>query len=147
LLGVGVGNFQVLEPSYALLSINLSDIRLILDDPKVAHNTYLHVLVELGIIGLVCFTVIVLGAFLGGLRALKGLRTSGDRQTEILVRGVLIGMTGMLAAYTFISGQSEKQLWLGLGIMLSLSAVARAARARDPEPLRLGVSPSSAPPR
>ena len=52
--GVGTGNFQVVEPRYALRNINLPRVDLVVDTPKVAHNTYLHVLTELGVVGIRC---------------------------------------------------------------------------------------------
>jgi O-antigen ligase len=130
LLGVGAGNFQILEPSYALSSINLPDIKLVLNETKVVHNTYLHVLVELGIVGFACFTIVVLGGFIVGLKSVRSFGTS-DNGTGLLARGFLIGMTGMFAAYTFISGQNEKQLWLLVSVALALQTVSRAQSFRS----------------
>ena len=127
-LGVASDNFEVVEPSYTFSSINLSTLG-ILDETKVVHNTYLHVLVELGVIGLVLFAIVILGAFVGGLGALRALRRSEDRKTEILARGLLIGFTGMLASYTFISGQYEKELWLLTGVAIGLRTLARGQAA------------------
>jgi O-antigen ligase len=126
LLGVGAGNFQVLEPVYALSSINVSNSDAIVDAPRWVHNTYLHVLVELGILGLACFAVVVIGAFASGVQAVKRLARAGDRETEILARGFVIGITGLLTAFTFITAQYEKELWLLLGATLALRTVARA---------------------
>jgi O-antigen ligase len=137
LLGVGAGNFQVVEPTYALSSINLSDVQFVIDTPRWVHNTYLHVLVELGLVGFVCLVLIVLGAFVAGLRSLPGFTRSGDRQTEILARGFLIGITGMLTAFVFLTAQYEKQLWLLLGVTMALQTVSRWRESEQSDALAL----------
>jgi O-antigen ligase len=128
LFGVGAGNFQVLEPTYALSSINIGTPGII-DSPRWVHNTYLHVLVELGVVGLICLLVIVAGTLIAGVRSFERFVQSGDVQSEILARGFIIGVVGMLAAYTFITAQYEKQLWLLLGVTLGLQTVSRAPDA------------------
>ena len=129
--GVGTGNFTVVEPRYAVRTINLERVDLVVDDPKVAHNTYLHVLTELGIVGFVAFIGMLGGTLLVAWRAIKELERRGERRLEILARGVLIGTIGMLAAFVFITAQLEKQLWLLLGLCLALSTLARAGENAD----------------
>ena len=51
LLGVGAGNFSVLEPFYTVRAINLPRVDLIAEG-ELVHNSYLQVLAELGIVGL-----------------------------------------------------------------------------------------------
>jgi O-antigen ligase len=133
LLGVGAGNFQVLEPSYALSSINLSDVQFIVDAPRWVHNTYLHVLVELGIVGFICFSVVVIGSLISGFKSLRRVARTAERDTEILARGFLIGVIGMLTAFVFLTAQYEKELWLLLGLTLALRTVSRTH-----EPVREG---------
>ncbi len=50
--GVGSGNFQLTSGHYLLERPGAIKYDYFIDKPKVAHNTYLHVLAELGIIGL-----------------------------------------------------------------------------------------------
>jgi O-antigen ligase len=129
--GVGTGNFQVVEPRYALQNINLPRVDLVVDTPKVAHNTYLHVLTELGVVGFAAFAGMLLGALGLAWRAIQTLARRGELRMEILGRGVLIGTIGMLAAYVFITAQYEKQLWLLLGICAALSTLARAGETAE----------------
>lgn len=124
LLGVGAGNFPVVEPGYALTTVELFRVDLVLR-PEVAHNTYLHVLAEYGIIGLALFLGIIAASLLLGLRAIRTFAHTGDRASELFARGLYIGMLANLAAYTFVSGQYEKQLWLLLALTAGLDAVAR----------------------
>jgi O-antigen ligase len=126
-VGVGAGNFQVQEPVYATRSITLSRPDLVVDTPKVTHNTYLNVLAELGVLGAALFLTLVLGSLANAWRGVKALERAGGYDAEMLARGVLIGTLGMLAALTFISAQYEKQLWLLLGLAAALGSTARAA--------------------
>ena len=131
LAGVGTGNFQVIEPKYALHDINLSRPDLVVDTPKVAHNTYLHVMTELGIIGITAFGAMLIGSLLVAVRAIHSFARRGELRLEIIARGVLIGTLGMLAAFVFITAQYEKQLWLLLGVCVALSTLARAGKSAD----------------
>jgi len=129
--GIGTGNFQVIEPRYATRNINLPRADLVVTTPKVAHNTYLHVLTELGIIGFTAFMGIILGALGLAWRAIRTLKERGERRLEIVARGVLIATLGMLGAFIFITAQYEKQLWLLLGICAALSTLARAGETAE----------------
>jgi O-antigen ligase len=128
--GVGIGNFQVVEPLYALRDVSIHRIDFVVERALVVHNTYLHILAELGLVGFMLFGALIAGALGVGLRATRAFVRSGDRDAEILARGVLIGTIGMLAAFFFISAQYEKQLPLLLGVLAALSSVAVADRAR-----------------
>jgi O-antigen ligase len=129
--GIGTGNFTIVEPRYAVRTINLQRVDLVVDNPKVAHNTYLHVLTELGIVGFVAFMGMISGSLVVAWRSIKELERRGERRLEILARGLLIGTIGMLAAFVFITAQWEKQLWLLLGTCLALSTLARAGESAD----------------
>jgi putative inorganic carbon (hco3(-)) transporter len=131
LTGVGLGNYIVVEPSYATQSINLSFVNLVVARPLVAHNSYLEVAAELGLGGIALF-VTVLGLAVGrARRALASLAESPDN-LEFYARGMLAGAIGMFAAYAFLSGQYEKQLWLVLGLIASIPALARGYEATRP---------------
>jgi O-antigen ligase len=129
--GVGTGNFQAVEPRYAVRNINLQRVDLVVDTPKVAHNTYLHILTELGIVGFAAFATMVVGSLATAVIAIRRLARRGERRMEILGRGVLIGTIGMLAAFVFITAQYEKQLWLLLGMCAALSTLARAGETAE----------------
>jgi O-antigen ligase len=131
-LGVGAGNFTVVEPTYAIRDLNLRRADLVVR-PEVAHNTYLHVLADYGAVGLLLLLSVIAGALVIGLQAARAFARDGDRETELLARGQLAATVAMLTAYTFQSGQFEKQLWLMLGFAAALRAVAlHAAPASAP---------------
>jgi O-antigen ligase len=127
LAGIGIGNFKAVEPRYAYTTVQLQRPDLIVDTPKVVHNTYLHVLTELGTIGAFAFAIVIVGALLALRRAIRTFRAFGDVELEVIARGVLIATIGVLAAFTFISAQYEKQLWLLLGLAAATATVARRA--------------------
>jgi len=140
--GVGLGNFQVVEPSYASGTINLPNVELIVDTPKVVHNTYLHVFAELGLVGFAAFMALIVGSLTLAVRSIRDFGRSGDVRSEILARGFLVGLFGMLTSYAFISAQFEKQLWLLLGVAAALSSVARLREEPETAPHELSSPPA-----
>jgi O-antigen ligase len=135
-VGVGAGNFPIIAPQYASAPVNLPSAYLVVDTPKVAHNTYLGVFADLGIVGLLAFVVIVLSALDLARRATKYFARSGEVELELLCRAVLVGLVGMLAAFVFLSGEYEKQLWLLIGLAVALYGLARRRLQRTPAPAR-----------
>jgi len=122
--GVGLGNFQTVEPSYATQTVNLTLVRQIVKEQLVVHNTYLQLLADLGLVGLGLFlAILALPLRLAG-RALRRLELELN-ELEFHVRGLLAGTIGMLIAYAFLSAEFEKPLWLVLGLLASVPALLR----------------------
>ena len=131
LLGVGVGNFSAVEPVYALRDIDLLRPEYVIDRRLGVHNTYLEMASELGTVGLLLFAAVVSLALLAGLRAVRRFEQLGDADGEDLVRGLVLAAVGLLAAYAFLSGIFEKQLWLLLGVIVGMLYVAERQQ-REP---------------
>jgi O-antigen ligase len=129
ILGVGAGNFTVSSIHYLLEPGALLRDDFIVDTPKVAHNIYLQVLAELGVVGLVLFGSVVLFSLVCAWRAADTARLGGDRQLEILSRGLAVALVGLLAAYFFVSSEYSKQLWLLLALCPAALAASRAELA------------------
>ena len=124
--GVGAGNFQSSSVHYLLEPGAIERADFIVDEPKVAHNTYLGVLAELGVVGLALFLAI-LGAVLASLwRAAQAFGASGDREMDLLSRAVLIALIGFLTAAFFGSREYSNQFWLLLALGPALLGIARA---------------------
>jgi O-antigen ligase len=129
--GVGSGNFQLTSGHYLLERPGAVKYDYFIDKPKVAHNTYLHVLAELGFVGLALFLAIIVFAVVCAYVAAKRFMEAGDRDMELLTRGLLLAMIGLLAADFFISAQYSKQLWLLLGLGPAMLAIAKTRARRQ----------------
>ena len=129
--GVGSGNFQITSGHYLLQKPGAVKYDYFIDKPKVAHNTYLHVLAELGFVGLGLFLAIIVFALVSAFKAAQTFMRAGDLDMELLTRGLLLAMIGLLSADFFISGQYSKQLWLLLGIGPAMLAIAKTRARRQ----------------
>jgi O-antigen ligase len=129
--GVGSGNFQLTSGHYLLERPGAVKYDYFIDKPKVAHNTYLHVLAELGFVGLALFLTIIGFAVACTYVAAKRFMEAGDRDMELLTRGLLLAIIGLLAADFFISAQYSKQLWLLLGLGPAMLAIAKTRARRQ----------------
>ncbi|MGA9874549.1 MAG: O-antigen ligase family protein [Solirubrobacteraceae bacterium] len=124
--GVGVGNFQVVSANYVLQPGVITRAELIFSSaPKIAHNTYLEVLSEMGVPGLLLFMLIVVGSLACVLRAARVWSARGDVGMEALARSVLLALIGMLVADFFISQTYNKLLWTMLALGPAMLALAR----------------------
>jgi O-antigen ligase len=131
IVGVGIGNFEEVEAAYASRTTNLPAVDLVVDNPHVVHNSYLELLAETGVVGLALFVALVAGAIGLGWRAVHVFARSGETDLELIGRGLLVGLIGMLAASIFLSAEYEKQLWILLGFAAALTTLAGVtARAR-----------------
>jgi O-antigen ligase len=134
--GVGAGQFKSNAVHYLIEPGSIARADLIIDAPKVAHNLYLQVLAELGIVGLAGFLMILGFSLLCALRAARAFERRGELHLELISRAVVVGLVGILAADFFLSAQYSKQLWLLLGFGPALLAISRRRLGASDE--RLG---------
>jgi O-antigen ligase len=130
LTGVGAGNFSISTIDYLLRPGVTQRAIYIVDQPKVAHNIYLEVLAEFGAPGLLLFGAIVAGGLLAAAAALRASARRGEREIELLARGLLVALLAMLAAAFFSSELFNKQLWLLLALAIALWSIAGQPRGR-----------------
>jgi O-antigen ligase len=145
--GVGLGNFQTSSVHYLLEPGAIKRSEFIVDEPKVAHNTFLELLAELGAVGFALFLAIIAFSMSAAWRAARAFAARGDHRMELLARGVLVSLVGILAADFFISANFQKQLWLLLGMCPALLVLARRARVEEPRPARASDPPWAIPGR
>jgi O-antigen ligase len=126
--GVGLGNYQTVEPAYATQTINLSFVGYIVNYRLVAHNTYLQIAAELGGVGLGLFLAILAIPLRLARRALSWFERERN-EIEFLARGLLAGTIGMLVAYVFLSAEVEKALWFLLALLAAAPALLRSREA------------------
>lgn len=128
-LGVGLGNFQTSSVHYLLEPGTISRSDYIVDEPKVAHNTYLELFAEIGVVGLALFVAIVLTSLWSATSAARLLERAGRRDEELMARAVALAIIAVAAGSAFISIEYTKPLWL----LLALGPVSlNLARRRPP---------------
>jgi hypothetical protein len=70
----------------------------------------------------VSFALVVSGLVGLAFRSLRTFVERGDVQLELLTRGLIVGMSGMLASFVFISGHTQKHFWLLTGLMAAVGS-------------------------
>lgn len=108
--GVGLGNYSVRYEQYRLINWQLPLGH--------AHNTYLNLLAETGMVGLLAY--LAYWAFM--LRICWSLR----RHPDILARSLGVGLLGCwiyLAAHSFFDYLFVNTLFLHMGVLLSVQAI------------------------
>jgi O-antigen ligase len=139
LAGVGAGNFVVVESHYALRPGAISRIQYITETPQIVHNTYLQLLAETGIIGLLGFVVVVATSLWAAFDAIRCFEAIGLPGYADLTRAVVLGTVGMLAALFFITDGDDVRLWVLLALGPVLLGIAR--RMRDDPARAIAVAP------
>jgi O-antigen ligase len=128
-LGVGNDNFILVEGRY----VNQPGAVLatyIIGNPRVAHNTFLEALADLGAPGLLTLLA-VLGAAIGaGVRAAWMFERLGDTQMELVSRTVVLAVIAVLTSGFFVSSGYAKYLWLPLALCPVLLGLARRSTAQ-----------------
>jgi O-antigen ligase len=124
-LGVGAGNFGVSSIHYLLRPGSTQRDDYIVVRHTVAHNIYLTVLAELGIVGLTLFVIILSTCLRCALLAARAFAARGDPAMEMLARALFIALVGLLVADFFSSALYSKQLWILLAAAPALLALAR----------------------
>jgi O-antigen ligase len=123
-VGVGLDNFIVESPRYADRIGTLEHAGFVAETPLVAHNVYLQMYAEEGVIG-IALLLAVLGLSIGS--AVVGARTferRGNMPLATLARTVVVAQVAMLAASFFISNGHDRRTWtlLALGPALAVTA-------------------------
>ena len=124
--GVGIGNFRTSSIHYVLVEPGL--IRrdeFFIERPQVAHNMYLQMAAELGLVGLALFVALLAACLACAFKAARLFHRRGDRGMEACARALVLALVGLLVADAFASDQLAKELWLLLGLGPALLALAR----------------------
>jgi O-antigen ligase len=138
--GVGVGNFQTSTPNYVLQPGAIKRTDLIFSPaPKIAHNTYLQVLAEMGVPGFLLFLGVILVCVSCALRAARIWAQRREVAMEALARALFLALTGLLVADFFISWEYSKLLWVLLALGPTMLAIARR-ETTDPDHAVAGQS-------
>jgi O-antigen ligase len=125
LLGVGLDNYPAVASDYARSVGPLKSVDLI-DDPHEAHNLYLQLLAEAGVVGLAAFTFFVATCLYSAWVAARLFRSQGDRARAALAGALLVAIVAMLGAAVFVSAPVDRRLW----VLLALGPALRVAAGR-----------------
>jgi O-antigen ligase len=134
--GVGLDNYPVVAGDYARRVGPLQSVDLIAE-PHEAHNLYLQLLAEVGVVGLALVALLVGVCLHSAWVAARRFAADGDRAHAALARAVLVGIAAMLGSALFVSAPVDRRLW----VLLALGPALRAAAHR---PRESEVSPASA---
>ncbi len=126
LQGVGAGNFAVSSVHYLLQPGTIERTDYIIGTPTVAHNTYIQLWAELGLVGLVLFVLVAGFCLYAALKAARSFADQGDARMEVVARALFVALAGVLAANFFGSRLGNKEIWLLLGLAPALLAIARS---------------------
>ncbi len=117
ILGIGIGQFQHNYVDFALA--NGLDI----GAPSQAHNRYIELAAEQGIVGVVVFFGMIATVVGVGFAAIRGFRRLGQKCESGLVFGLLLGVMGYLMTAVFLHDDYTRVFWLFASLLVSAYAV------------------------
>lgn len=123
--GVGLDNFSVRSPLYADQAGPLENANFIAEVPYVAHNVYVQLLAETGLIGLLLFLLVALGSLRAAWLAAGRFDALRDSRMAALSRGVLVAGLTALAASFFLSNGHDRRSWILFALGPALLALAQ----------------------
>lgn len=132
IVGLGNDNFTNSAVNYLVAPGATTRADQVLTTPQPAHNIYLEIWADLGIVGLTLFVGVVVAALRAAVSAAAILQAAGRRGDEFLARALIVAIVALLAASFFISDEYSKQLWLLLALAPAMLAVARPRGSSRP---------------
>lgn len=129
LVGVGLGNYAVHYQDYAR-QVGLA----VHAEERAAHNLYLEIGAETGLLGLGAFAVVLWKAFQGLRQAMAQLAGAQLHGYAGMVSSFAFGLVGYLTAAIFIHAAYPRYFWLLAGIALAIPRVAAYEIAAKPRP-------------
>ncbi len=122
-IGVGIGNFNVLFTKFGIQGWPYSRGH--------AHNYYLHLLAETGIVGLTSYMIMLITAILVGVRAIRRARQANDAYGEAICIGVL-GVLITFAGHNIFEDLHVLNMGIQWGAALALFTL---VQRRNPPPM------------
>lgn len=116
--GVGIGNFLAYSKLYAKLNF-----------PLVAHNTYLHVAAELGIVGLILFISLLWVTFQNLRRAAALLLKTSLSKLHHYPKGLMIALAGFAVNALTLSEHLNIALFLIIAFTVVIQKLAQQAHS------------------
>jgi putative inorganic carbon (hco3(-)) transporter len=130
-LGVGRGNYATHYTEYALRA------GIPVGHTLAAHNLYLEIMAEMGVLGLLAFGLILWVAFRNLRESYQAFKLAGQLNHAALIEAFAIGLIGYLSASMFLHGAYIRSFWLLAGIAFALPKIVRHERpATEPAQTR-----------
>jgi O-antigen ligase len=123
LTGIGPGNFKPMLERFADL-----------DEQHIAHNTYVSVMAEMGVPGILLFAAVILATFVSLERVRRATLLRGPLLIGHTAEALQVCLVGFLAAAFFVTAENHRLFWLIIFISMVLPPLAEAARAETPVP-------------
>ena len=98
---------------------------------RVAHNDYLIIAAELGVVGFVFWTFLVTSVFRKGFRTLVILERLDEKYLAAILRGMIAGMVGLMVASIFLGLYYTKFMWLEYTLFILLGSIARLLKEKS----------------
>lgn len=130
IFGKAADHFKALYTDY-VLQIGLSPDQ---DQNRNAHNFYLEVLTEHGLIGLGLLLTMIVMAFRRFMEGQRLYARLGDQRMADLGGFLQVAFAGYAFSAFFLHGDYPRFLWLLLGVAIAFGAGAREAAAEVSEP-------------
>jgi len=130
-LGVGAGNFGAHYPAYSNLIGWTGHDYTPLGVRQYAHNLYLEMAAETGLVGLLAFGLAMALALGMLVRSRRALLARGDPANAALVTAIAIALAGYLISSLFLHSGYHRYLWLLLGFALAAIRLTNDARRSD----------------
>jgi len=89
----------------------------------IAHNTYMEIAAETGVMSLFIFIVIISTVLKGSLKSEKFFRESKYLYLEGITQALRIGLIGFLIASIFLSQQYSRFFYIFIGTLTSLKFI------------------------
>ena len=128
--GVGLAQFPGESKAYVQDPGSLEFVELIAEKPHLVHNTYLQLLAEVGVLGLLLYLLVAALCVAAAWRAARMFSASGQRSAAALAQAVVVAEMARLAAIGFLSVGADYRTWLPLALGPAILGIAlRSTRA------------------
>jgi O-antigen ligase len=133
LVGVGMGHYQpavIRNGTVVVLPFH------------VAHNTYMELIADLGLAGLISFLAILIGSLVNLWRISRRTKEAGQLLLYRVALGLQAGLLGYMVCAFFLSTLWQQVFWFSVFLSMCLSVVESSMAvkvAAEPSPQKLGI--------
>jgi O-antigen ligase len=127
--GIGIGNFPLRSVDFLVRPGVLHNDSYVVEQPLEAHNIYLQLLAETGVVGFLLFAGVVVTALRCCWRAARARSPGRDHDLMVLAEVTLVANVAVLVANFFAPGLFDKQMWLLFALGPALWSLTRERNA------------------